>query len=211
MYKDFWDTRFQQQGYIYGVKPNQFFADFIASREPTKILLPAEGEGRNAVYAAKLGWTVDAFDYSEPARRKAFALAEQHQVTINYVLANLESVVLDVQYDVIGLIHAHLPDSLRREVHRKLIRFLKPGGYIVLEGFSKEQPRYNSGGPKLENFLYDLTEVKEDFSSLIIEQTGEAERVLDEGIYHQGLAHVVQLVGRKPLVREMRDASRRIG
>ncbi|HEY0354603.1 MAG TPA: hypothetical protein VGC29_00285, partial [Flavisolibacter sp.] len=80
----FWNKRYADNNWVYGVQPNRFFKQFIDSHKPGRILLPAEGEGRNAVYAAKKGWTVDAFDFSVVARQKALQLAENNNVHINY-------------------------------------------------------------------------------------------------------------------------------
>ena len=46
---NFWDDRYSQPEYVYGVKPNEFFAEQIQKLTPGEIILPCEGEGRNAV------------------------------------------------------------------------------------------------------------------------------------------------------------------
>ena len=74
--KNFWDERYKAKAYVYGKEPNQYFAEKLRELEPGKILLPAEGEGRNAVFAARQGWEVSAFDSSSEGRKKAFLLAE---------------------------------------------------------------------------------------------------------------------------------------
>ena len=54
--KEFWDTRYAEIDFAYGKTPNTFFKDSIDKLTPGKLLLPADGEGRNAVYAATKGW-----------------------------------------------------------------------------------------------------------------------------------------------------------
>ena len=76
--KQFWDERYGDDEYAYGTKPNTWFAEQLARMAQGRLLLPAEGEGRNAVYAAKLGWEVTAFDISAAGRDKAMRLAEKH-------------------------------------------------------------------------------------------------------------------------------------
>lgn len=68
---DFWNERYAEKEYAYGIHPNQFLADSILKLpKHGKILFPAEGEGRNAVYAAKNGFEVTAFDLSSEGKRK---------------------------------------------------------------------------------------------------------------------------------------------
>ncbi len=77
MQVEFWNTRYAEKAYAYGEKPNVFFAEKINELQPLSLLLPAEGEGRNAVYAAKLGWDVTAFDYSSEGKDKAVSSTEE--------------------------------------------------------------------------------------------------------------------------------------
>ena len=85
----FWNDRYAQPEFAYGTEPNQFFADQLAQLTPGTLLLPAEGEGRNAVFAAQHGWTVDAFDFSEAAQTKARQLAANRGISISYTLGDL--------------------------------------------------------------------------------------------------------------------------
>ena len=62
--KHMWDDRYSTGQYIYGKESNGFFSTELRKRIPGRILLPGEGEGRNAVHAALSGWEVDAFDQS---------------------------------------------------------------------------------------------------------------------------------------------------
>jgi hypothetical protein len=61
---DFWDQRYSQSDFVYGKKPNEYLKAKLVDLKPGRILFPAEGEGRNAIFAAKLGWDVFAFDSS---------------------------------------------------------------------------------------------------------------------------------------------------
>jgi len=82
--QQFWDERYSQPEYAYGREPNVFFREQIEPLQPGRLLMPAEGEGRNGVYAARKGWVVDAFDISEKGREKALRLAEEMGVAIHY-------------------------------------------------------------------------------------------------------------------------------
>lgn len=82
MKNEFWNKRYETNDTVYGIEPNEYFKSFIDSHKPGSILLPAEGEGRNAIYAAKRGWKVDAFDFSAVAQQKALLRAKQEKVHI---------------------------------------------------------------------------------------------------------------------------------
>ena len=85
---DFWNDRYSSKEYVYGTGPNQFYKEQLEKLAPGKILFPAEGEGRNAVYTAKKGWSVTAFDPSSEGRKKALLLAKKNKVQIEYQIEN---------------------------------------------------------------------------------------------------------------------------
>ena len=87
--QQFWDQRYAANETVFGDQPNKFFKLFIDLHKPGTLLLPAEGEGRNAVYAAQKGWQVDAFDFSEVAREKALDLAKGEKVSIKFELRDI--------------------------------------------------------------------------------------------------------------------------
>lgn len=191
---DFWNLRYATEEYVYGTEPNAFFKENLLKLAPGKILLPAEGEGRNAVFAAKQGWQVTAFDNSREGQRKALQLADKEDVSISYLIDSYDSANFPPQYfDCIALIYTHMPPDKRTVYHQKLASFLKPGGYLILEGFSKNQLQYNSGGPKDYGMLFSVEELKSDFSEFNIIQAEETEIELKEGTFHDGKASVIRL------------------
>ncbi len=200
--KAFWEARYAEKEYAYGTMPNQYFKSILDTLTPGKILLAAEGEGRNAVYAATQGWEVVAYDWSENAARKAEALAAKHQVQIDYRLASLQDLSFDPEsFDALGLIYVHFPDTVRAANHKKLNQFLKPNGHIIMEAFSKSHLAFSTknpavGGPKQLTQLYDL-EVAKDFEGCTPMQLEAKEISLAEGLYHQGSAHVIRYHGLK--------------
>src|SRR5680860_901350 len=106
---DFWNERYGIEEYVYGTEPNQFYKEQLEKLSPGKILFPAEGEGRNAVFAAKQGWQVTAFDPSIEGKRKAEFLATKNDVTIDYQIDNYDSVDFEKEsFDYIVLIFAHM-------------------------------------------------------------------------------------------------------
>jgi len=195
-----WDERYARQGYIYGTEPNNFLKEQLTLLKPGRILFPAEGEGRNAVYAASLGWETEAFDQSTEGQKKALQLAGQKGVTINYYIQSLEAWNPEPdQYDCIALIFLHLPDDLRQQVHQNVVKALKPGGTLILEAFTINQLPRTSGGPKTAELLFTKEQIANDFKGLGILKLDETESLLDEGPLHQGHAEVIQLTANKPV------------
>lgn len=192
---DFWNTRYAEPGFAYGTEPNRYFESELKDLAPGRLLLPCEGEGRNAVHAASLGWQVDAFDQSVEGRAKCFRLAEESGVAVKYTLSDaLEFDYGVAQYDAIALIFAHFPPAVREAVHRHCLAALKPGGRLILEAFSPEQLGKSSGGPQNADLLYSDAMLREDFGPDRILKLESASVNLDEGPYHRGPAEVVRMV-----------------
>jgi SAM-dependent methyltransferase len=195
--EEFWDERYDTREFVYGKAPNALFKDFIDNTPPGDLLLPAEGEGRNAVYAALKKWNVTAFDFSSKAKAKAMQLAAEYGVRIEYHISSIEDFQTNRNFDAVALIFLHLPPETRQQMHRKLIKFLRPGGYFLIEAFSRKQIHYNTGGPKNLALLYNGQELAEDLKSLELVHYKEKLRGLNEGYYHKGEAEVIQLIARK--------------
>jgi len=197
MSKQFWNERYKAVESVYGNEPNVFFKEQLDKLQPGLLLLPAEGEGRNALYAAAKGWQVDAFDFSEEAREKALRKATALNLSIVYSHEDIQTVKLpDATYDIIALIYVHLPPDLRQAFHQQCIDALKPGGVLILEAFTKEQLHNTSGGPKDSAMLYSLPDITADFSGLHVLQATEEIVQLNEGDYHRGKADLLRLVGK---------------
>jgi len=196
--KDFWNQRYTEDDYAYGQLPNAFFKEELDKLVPGSVLLPAEGEGRNAVFAAKSGWQVAAFDISEAGKERAMALAEVHKVTIDYQVSAVADFSSEKQYNALALIYAHFPVKMRAVAHKKCVALLKSGGTIILEGFSKQQLGKSSGGPKDEQMLFSVDEIKKEFKGIDFKTVIEDTITLDEGKYHKGPASVIRMVGTKP-------------
>jgi len=195
--QQFWDQRYAGNETVYGNEPNKFFKLFIDLHKPSTLLLPGEGEGRNAVYAASKGWQVDAFDFSQVAREKALDFARGERVIINYELKNIVDFKAGKQYDAVGLIFVHLPEVLRRKFHQEVYNSIKPGGFMVLEAFAKEQAQLESGGPRDATLLYDVPSLCNDFPFLHMLSCEQKEIFLDEGDYHKGKASVLRMIGQR--------------
>lgn len=197
--KDFWEARYATAEFAYGTSPNRFFSDAILRIPPGRMLLPGEGEGRNAVYASLMGWEVDAYDQSQNGAAKAEELAGKKDVTIHYTVGPLEKQSFTPGfYDATALIFVHLPPSIRSAVHLRIINALRPGGWLIMEAFHTSQLGYDTGGPRSVEMLYDRELLIRDFPGMELLELEEREVELDEGIFHRGRAKVIRLLGRKP-------------
>jgi SAM-dependent methyltransferase len=195
---EFWNKRYATEEYAYGTEPNRFLKEKLVQLVPGKILFPAEGEGRNAVLAAKMGWQTNAFDPSIEGKRKAEKLASENGVSIDYQISDYENIQYPLNtFDCIVLIFAHMHPLKRNEFHKKLMSFLKPGGVLILEGFSKNQIKNSSGGPRDINMLFSIEEMESDFGSFSELTITEIDVVLNEGPFHQGIASVIRVNGVK--------------
>ena len=195
---EFWDDRYRSDEYVYGLEPNEFFKETIDNLNPGKILLPADGEGRNSVYAATKEWKVDAFDFSRNAVKKALELAGKNKVKINCYIDELENLSSNKNsYDAIALIFVHLTADLRKIVHKNIVNLLKQGGILILEAFEKEQIYNDTGGPKNIGMLFSKEELESDFQNLEIDFIEQAVNNINEGKYHTGKSDVIRLIGHK--------------
>lgn len=198
-----WNDRYSKEAYAYGEEPNNYLKDKLTRLPVGAILFPAEGEGRNAVFAAKLGWKVSAFDISQEGRKKAIRLAEKNKVSIDYQVGELQELDYeDEQFDAIALIYAHFPPDVKSFYHKTLDRYLKPGGIIIFEAFSKNHLHYvkaneKVGGPRDIESLFSIAEIEADFPNYEIIELEEKEIELNEGIFHNGTGSAIRFMGKK--------------
>ncbi|MDG1766494.1 MAG: class I SAM-dependent methyltransferase [Flavobacteriales bacterium] len=202
--KEMWNERYGAKEFAYGIAPNVFFKYALDKYElEGRILLPAEGEGRNALYAAQSSLEVYAFDISEEGQKKALQLAKEHHLTIDYQVGHfLKMNYAHGSFDAAALIYAHFPPHILSVYHQKIIDLLKPGALLVLEGFSTnnlplrmENPKV--GGPDKIEMLFSTESIKAEFPNFETIELEEAQVELNEGLYHQGKAKVIRFVGKK--------------
>jgi 2-polyprenyl-3-methyl-5-hydroxy-6-metoxy-1,4-benzoquinol methylase len=198
-----WNDRYSKDEFAYGEQPNNYLKEQLEKLDIGTILFPAEGEGRNAVFAAKLGWTVSAFDISVEGKNKAYRLAEINKVTIDYQVGELQTLNYSAgQFDAIALIYAHFPADIKSLYHKTLDKYLRKNGLVIFEAFSKRHIDYISknekiGGPKDIAMLFSIDEIQLDFVNYEIIELVEKEIELSEGLFHNGKGSVIRFVGRK--------------
>lgn len=203
IWTDRWNERYSNEAYAYGLEPNDFLKQELEKISPAKILFPAEGEGRNALFAASLGWEVSAFDIAQEGKNKAMKLAQERGLSIDYQVGNLTELnYTPAQFDAIALVYAHFPAAIKSELHKALSNLLKPGGIIIFEAFSKSHLDYIAknekvGGPKELDMLFSIEEIQNDFNNYEVVLLEEKEIELQEGLFHNGTGSVIRFVGRK--------------
>lgn len=198
-----WDERYKDNEFAYGTEPNVFFKEWLPKFNPGSILMPADGEGRNGVFAAQLNWNVTSFDLSAEGQLKALKLAEEKKVSLEYIVGNLDELKFEKEsFDAIGLIYAHFSAETKSKLHKKLSEYLKPGGIVIFEAFSKNHSTLKKqnpkvGGPDNIDDLFSKEELLIDFENYEILFLEEEEILLNEGKFHIGKGSVVRFVGRK--------------
>lgn len=201
--KAFWNERYSQTGWAYGDTPNTFVKEQLPYFKSGRILFPAEGEGRNAVYAAQLGWDVSAFDYSESGKEKAMQLAALKGVNIDYRIHSfLEEEYSREYFDAICNVFVHFEPEIKTAMHKRLDKYLKKGGLFIMEVYSKEHRELNRlnpalGGPPDASHMYSIEEIKKDFGHYDILNLSVERVHLKEGLYHVGESSVLRFIGRK--------------
>jgi SAM-dependent methyltransferase len=196
-----WNRRFADEGFLFGTDPNgwlQAQADVWAPGQ--RVLCVADGEGRNSVWLAARGLQVDAFDIAEAGVAKARRLAASQGVHVNLQVADCDGWTWPVAaYDGVAAIFVQFADpAMRERLFARIVASLRPGGTLVLQGYTPQQLEYRTGGPGIVSHLYTEAMLREAFAGMHIEKLHSYEADLAEGSGHHGRSALVGLVARKP-------------
>lgn len=195
-----WDERYSSEEYAYGKAPNSFLEEHYKVIPNGKVLSLAEGEGRNAVFLAKQGYSVTAVDASRVGLSKARKLAEENGVSIELVHADLNDFDIgENKWDGILSIFCPLPSSLRKELHRRVVAGLKPNGVFLVEAYTPDQLNHGTGGGNSADTMTSKESLLAELDNLKLIHLVELERNVVEGIYHTGLGAVVQAIASKEI------------
>ena len=195
-----WDKRFSTPDYVFGEEPNAFLVSQAALIGKGQALAVADGEGRNSVWLAQQGLSVDAFDFSSPAIVKAQALAAKHQVNVNFMCSDWQSFDWPkAHYDLVaGIFFQFAAPDERSEIFEKIKDSLKPGGLLIIQGYGQNQLKYNTGGPGKLDHLYDDALMRGAFNGYDVLVCETYETTIQEGAGHSGMSALVGFVARKP-------------
>ena len=195
-----WNRRFAEDGFVFGTEPNAWLREHVGVWQPgQRVLCVADGEGRNSVWLARQGLVVDAFDIAEIGVAKARRLAQEHGVGVNYTVSDCDAFAWpEAAYDGVAAIFVQFADpALRERLFGHMRRCLKPGGTLVLQGYTPRQLEYRTGGPPFESHLYTEALLREAFADLECVELREYEAELAEGSGHRGRSALIGLVARR--------------
>lgn len=199
---DFWQSRYAAtDDYVFGEAPNAFLAAQAgAIPAGSRVLAVADGEGRNGVWLARQGHDVVSVDFSPAAQAKARRLAERHGVAPEFIQADVHAWDYpEAAFDAVVEVFTQFSSPADRP--RKwagMRRALKPGGVLIVQGYTPEQLKYGTGGPPIEENLYTEAMLHDAFGDWIIDHLAAEVVEIDEGAGHSGQSAVVGLVARKP-------------
>ena len=194
-----WDERYAMDGYLFGTQPNAFLLlQQNLLQQGAYCLAAADGEGRNGIWLAEQGLRVLSVDSSAVAMNKARTLTQQRGVTVDFELADLLQWDWGVnRFDVVAAIFIQFAGPEQRErMFANIRRCLKPGGLLLLQGYTPRQLEYGTGGsPSAEN-LYTETLLRRAFADWEILQLREHDDFISEGVAHHGMSALIDLVAR---------------
>ena len=192
-----WNQRYEGDSYLFGTVPNEWLRQHAAIwTKGDRVLCVADGEGRNSVWLAARGLSVEAFDIAEAGVEKARRLATAAGVKINCSVASCDEFSWpECAYDGVVAIFVQFADpDMRKHLFANMIRALKPGGRLVLLGYTPRQLEYRTGGPPFASHLYTEQLLRESFAELRILELKEFEANLAEGTGHSGRSALIGMV-----------------
>ena len=198
--KETWDARFSSDEYIFGTEANHYLAQCAPMLKPgMKVLAVSDGEGRNSVWLAQQGMETTAFDISPKGVEKARALAKQAKVAVQFAVSDCDSWEwAPDKYDAVVAIFIQYADpEMRARLFINMIKTLKAGGILILQGYTPKQLEYKTGGPGLLDHLYTEDMLKSAFAELRLIDMQVYEAELNEGTRHSGMSALIGMVGRK--------------
>lgn len=200
--QEFWDERYAAEHYLFGTAPNKFLAAQASLITPgQQVLAVADGEGRNGVWLATHGADVLSVDFSPVAQEKAKRLAAENKVAIRFEQADLLKWSWgENRFDVIVAIFIQFVGPTERaQLFDSMRQALKPGGYLIMQGYTPKQVEYKTGGPSNPENMYTEELLRDSFADFEILQLRQHEEEIDEGVGHSGLSALIDLVARKRL------------
>ena len=203
-----WSKRYSDAGkeYLFGTEPNRFLARHEALfQNDGRAISIADGEGRNSVWLAGLGLKVTGVEISAVAIEKARHLAAARKAEVEFIQADMLATSFpptDLQgaFDwVIGIFIQFVGPQGRDRQFEVMKQLTRPGGYILLQGYTPKQLEYGTGGPSAIENLYTEDMLRSAFADWDIEELVEYEDTIGEGTGHVGRSALIGMVARKPI------------
>ena len=196
-----WNSRFSAPDYIFGTAPNDYLASKASLLQPgQRALCVSDGEGRNSVWLAEQGLKVTAFDISPVGVEKAKRLAAERGVSVAYEISDIYGWRWPVaEFDVVAAIFVQFADpAMRTFMFEHMVAAMKPGGWLIVQGYTPKQLEYKTGGPKQVENMYTTQLMRRAFGALEIVEVREHEKIMAEGTQHSGPSALIDFLARKP-------------
>ncbi len=197
---DTWNRRFEDEAYLFGTEPNTWLREHADAWQPgQRVLCVADGEGRNSVWLAGRGLMLDAFDIASIGVAKARRLAAEKGVSVNFSVSDCDAYPWPLDtYDGVAAVFVQFADpAMRARLFANIKRCLKPGGTLVLQGYTPRQLDYKTGGPAQLSHLYTEALLREAFADFELLHLRDYEAELTEGDRHHGRSALIGLVARR--------------
>lgn len=195
-----WQSRYSKPEYQFGTEPNYFLAKCKPLLPKSgKALAVADGEGRNGVWLAEQGLDVTSIDFAPAAQAKVRKLAQERGVKLTVIEADVHTWPYpEAAFDVVVEIFTQFSTPAERAVKwAGMKKALKPGGLLILQGYTPKQLDYGTGGPRIKEQLYTRAMLEEAFAGFRDMVFTEEEVEMHEGVAHGGMSAVIGLTGRK--------------
>lgn len=195
-----WDERYATDDYIFGREPALFIKNHSQWLKPgLRTLAVADGEGRNGVFLAEQGLDVVSMDSSANAQEKAKMLARERKVDMEFALSDVDDWAWDEgAFDMVVAIFIQFVGPKDRDrLFAGIKRTVKPGGLVLLHGYTPKQLEFGTGGPPFLENLYTPEILSAAFSDFKIHELRDYEAVLDEGKGHSGQSALIDLVAER--------------
>lgn len=202
--RDKWERRYQQaKETVFGSEPSLVVRRALPLLPlPGRCLDLAGGEGRNALFLARLGWDVLVADCAIAGLASARRLFRAAGVRARLLAADLETAILGEPrelFDLLLVVNYH-DRSWVVDAHR----WLRPGGVLVAQGFAREQLGRGTGGPSDPALLWGANELlalaSPGLRVLLYEDHLVEE---DDNPAHRGPKWVVRLVAARPVAQQV--------
>ncbi|MBY4127299.1 class I SAM-dependent methyltransferase [Rhodococcus fascians] len=172
-----WDRKYDRRELVYGEAPNAAVVEVATSLERGRALDLASGQGRNAIWLATRGWTVDAVDFSSVALTRAHRVAHSAPRSIRerltWIHADVTQLVTEPNYDLVLMLYLHLPPNERRRAVSAAVSALKPDGILMILGHHSSNINAGVGGPQEVEILYTPEDLVSDIGSRLTIETAE--------------------------------------
>lgn len=196
-----WNDRYASDDYLFGTEPAAFLKREAGRLTPgSRVLAVADGEGRNSVYLASLGHDVRAMDGAPNAVAKARKLAAARGAHPSFEVADITAWDWTPEsYDAVAAIFIQfVGPGPRRQIFDGITRTLRPGGLLLLHGYTPKQLEYRTGGPPILENLYTEDQLRAELPRLTVERLEAYDAEVEEGAGHSGLSALIDFIGRKP-------------